>query len=118
MSVPAISAADGQWWKQLLPAGPTASDATVAADAVGAAAEPVAEATPVQVRKAVSEVNASLQSRSIGMQFEVNRDIHRVIVKVVDRKSGEVIRQMPNEEVVRFAMALGQASGVLVSQKA
>ena len=58
-----------------------------------------------------SEVNASLQSRSVGLQFEMDKDTDKVIVKVVDRASGEVIRQIPTEEVVRIAKVLGKAPG-------
>ncbi|WP_221885043.1 flagellar protein FlaG [Variovorax sp. DXTD-1] len=41
-----------------------------------------------------------------------------VIMSVVDYTSGEVIRQIPSEEVVRIAKVLGKAPGLLVSQEA
>lgn len=115
MSIPVISPADSQWWKQLLSGSPAD-----AASAIGAKsfAEPVKEATPMQIEHAVKEVNASLQSRSVGLQFELDREADKVIVKVIDRASGEVIRQIPTEEVVRIAKVLGNASGLLVSQAA
>ena len=40
-----------------------------------------------------------------------------MVTKVIDVESGEVIRQMPSEEVVRFSKALGKLQGLLVSQK-
>jgi flagellar protein FlaG len=39
-------------------------------------------------------------------------------VKVVDRASGEVIRQIPNEEVVRIAKLMREGNGLLVDQSA
>ncbi|RST49148.1 hypothetical protein EJI00_15215 [Variovorax sp. DXTD-1] len=39
-------------------------------------------------------------------------------MSVVDYTSGEVIRQIPSEEVVRIAKVLGKAPGLLVSQEA
>ena len=115
MSIPVSPAADGPWWMQAL-SEHTAGKA--APEAVAAPSDAVDEATPVQVAQAVKEVNASLQSRSVGLRFEMDEDTDKLIVKVVDRQSGEVIRQIPSEEVVRIAKVLGKAPGLLVSQQA
>lgn len=80
--------------------------------------EAVEESTPAQVESAVREVNAAFELRSIGLQFEIDQDTDKVIVKVVDRNSGEVIRQIPNEEVVRIAKVMGEMPGLLVDDAA
>ena len=42
-----------------------------------------------------------------------------LIVKVIDKESGELIRQMPTEEAVRIAKVLqGKLPGLLVSHQA
>jgi flagellar protein FlaG len=76
-----------------------------------------AEATSTQVSSAVAEINKSLQLASIGVQFEFDKEAHTMITKVVDVESGDVIRQMPSEEVVHVSKALGKLQGLLVSQK-
>ena len=63
-------------------------------------------------------VNAALETRSISLQFEIDKDTDKVIVKVVDQTNGVVIRQIPTEEVVRIAKVMGKAPGMLVSQQA
>jgi flagellar protein FlaG len=114
--VPSIPAKESPW-TQLL-AG-RASGAGASAAASSAAAEgAVDEATPVQVERAVHEVNAALVLREVGLQFEVDKDTDKLIVKVVDRASGEVIRQIPNEEVVRIAKLMSEGNGLLVDQSA
>ena len=122
MSIPVAPAADSsQWWMQMLSGRPSAIGAPAApqgVDAAEAAADAVEAATPTQVEQAVHEVNASLQNRSIGLRFEVDEDTDKVIVKVVERESGEVIRQIPSEEVVRIAKVLGNAPGMLMRQAA
>jgi flagellar protein FlaG len=118
MSIPVTPAADGQWWMQMLSERAAGAAAPASAESVAAPSNVVEEATPTQVAQAVREVNASLQSRSVGLQFEVDEDTDKTIVKVVDRASGEVIRQIPSEEVVRIAKVLGKAPGLLVSQEA
>ena len=111
--VPVIPAKESPWTQLLV--GRAAG--TVAA-ALDAASEPVEEATPTQIESAVREVNASLASRSISLQFEVDKDTDKLIVKVVDLTNGEVIRQIPSEEVIRIAKVMGKAPGILVSQQA
>jgi len=106
-----IPAKDSPWTQLLVgrAAGAAAADE---------AAEPVEEATPAQVETAVQAVNASLEMRSVSLQFEIDKDTDKVIVKVVDQANGVVIRQIPTEEVVRIAKVMGKAPGMLVSQQA
>jgi flagellar protein FlaG len=77
----------------------------------------VAKVSSTQVSDAVEEINKSLQLASIGVQFEFDKEAHTMITKVVDVESGDVIRQMPSEEVVHVSKALGKLQGLLVSQK-
>ncbi|WP_077001311.1 flagellar protein FlaG [Variovorax sp. KK3] len=116
MSIPVAAATDhNARWAQLVP---SRTGAAIAAEEVNAPADAVEAATPVQVERAVSEVNATLQMRSVGLRFEVDQDIDKVIVKVVDRDSGELIRQIPTEEALRIAKVLGRTPGLLMDQSA
>ena len=86
------------------------------------AVEPVretetAKATSTQLNSALAEINQTLKLASIGVQFEFDKEANTMVTKVMDVESGEVIRQMPSEEVVRFSKALGKLQGLLVSQK-
>lgn len=79
--------------------------------------EKLVEASSAQVSVAVAEINQSLKLASIGVRFEFDKEANTMVTKVMDVESGEVIRQMPSEEVVRFSKALGKLQGLLVSQK-
>lgn len=52
---------------------------------------------------AVEELNRSMRAWSTQLRFEVNRDANRVIVQVIDADSGEVVKTIPAESVVRAA---------------
>ena len=82
----------------------------------GRAAPAVAKPAPERERSALAEINESLRMSSIGVQFEFDKDADTMIVKVVDAESGDLIRQMPSEEVVRISRALGKLQGLLVHQ--
>jgi flagellar protein FlaG len=80
------------------------------------ATDAVQDATPVQTESALREVNASL--RAIGLEFQLDADTDRMVVKVIDRETGDVIRQMPSEEVIRVAKVLEKMQGTLIRQSA
>lgn len=113
IQLPLASAADSPWM-QLLAGTPAG---TAAAAPSGDAETP--KATSAQLERAVHDANESMALRSVDVRFEIDKDIDKVIVKVVDKSSGEVIRQIPSEEVVRIAKVLeGKLPGLLVSHGA
>ena len=98
-------------------AGGVEGMAALAGGAAGQAQDST-PAAPEALDDAVREINASMADQSIGVRFEVDDDTDRLVVKVVDRASGELIRQIPSEEVLRIAKLLGKVPGVLMSQNA
>jgi flagellar protein FlaG len=75
-------------------------------------------ASPGDVTQAVSRLSDYVQSVRRDLQFRVDEETDRVVVSVVDPESGEVIRQIPAEEVVAVARTLGQMQGLLINTKA
>ena len=43
--------------------------------------------------------------------------LNRYIVKVADEKSGEVIRELPSEAILKFARNLQELKGLLFDEK-
>jgi len=58
--------------------------------------------------QAVSQLNDFVQNVQRDLQFEVDNDLGETIVKVVDQKTQEVIRQIPDEVAMRLAEKLQQ----------
>ncbi|MBT2774545.1 flagellar protein FlaG [Halomonas sp. ISL-60] len=56
--------------------------------------------------------------RPHGLEFELSEETSRVITRVVDRESGEVIRQIPAEEVLDIAKRLEEMQGRIISIEA
>jgi len=53
-----------------------------------------------------------------GLEFSQDQDTGQIIVKMYDRESGELIRQIPAEETLAFLHRLTEGKkGVLVSRK-
>jgi len=75
-------------------------------------------ASSVEVKQAVSRLNNYVQSLRRDLQFRVDEATDRVVVTVINSESGEVIRQIPSEEVMAVAHSLEQAQGLLVNERA
>ncbi len=73
-----------------------------------------------QVKNAVSQLNKSSQAKSQGLEFSVDNDTKRTVVKVVDSGTGEVLRQIPSPEALEIAKSLESKSstGLLIQQTA
>jgi flagellar protein FlaG len=84
--------------------------------AVVGLAEKMSEAGPAHETVALAEINQTLKTASIGLQFEFAKEAGKMIAKVADVESGNVIRQIPSEEVVRILNALGKLQGLLMNQ--
>lgn len=81
---------------------------------------PVApQASNEQLKKAVEEINRAMQQSGRNLQFSVDSATDRVVVRLTDTETGEVIRQIPSEETLEIARSIGQfQQGLLLKQQA
>lgn len=75
-------------------------------------------ATQENVDQAVQQVNDMLQTLSQKLEFSVDKDTDAFVVKVVDKDTKELIRQIPSEEMLELAKALDKLQGLLIKDKA
>ena len=62
-------------------------------------------------------------SKTIGMtgqqvQFSVDNDTGKTVLRVTDAESGALLRQIPGDEALSMARILDRMQGVLIRQKA
>lgn len=76
------------------------------------------EPTKEVVAKAVEQLQAFVESMGRNLTFSIDQNTGYRIVRVVDPSTGELIRQMPSEEVLRIAQNMTQLNNALVSQRA
>lgn len=97
------------------PAAPAATDGKPTGKA---ASKEDAQAELKEVKQAVSDINKAMQFMSRQLEFSVDTDSERTIVKVIDQQTREVIRQMPTKEALEIGKALEKAQGLLIKQTA
>ena len=75
---------------------------------------------PAQLDAAREAANEALARIGSELAFEFDDELNRVIAKLIDRKTREVIRQVPSEAVLAIARALaeGEHSGAIVRARA
>jgi flagellar protein FlaG len=76
------------------------------------------EASRQELEEAVKQVNDFLKPINDSIQFNLDEDTGKTIVKVIDLATKDVIRQFPSEEMLSIAKAIDKMKGLLVQQKA
>ena len=69
-------------------------------------------------RQLARQINDFLKSSSSNVEFVVDGDSREVVVRVVDAQTGEIIRQIPSEEMLAISKSLDRMIGLLIQQKA
>lgn len=102
------------------PAAPVPARPVVAGEAAGDPA--VAAGQAEAARRAAEAASRALAEKGHQLAFEFDDTLGRVIVRLIDTQTGEVVRQVPSPEVLQIARALraaeGDARGVLLNAAA
>lgn len=84
--------------------------------------EAAQQPTPAQLQHVLDSLNKSMQQSNRSMEFSVDANTKRLVVKLTDTETGQLIRQFPSEEVLAIAQSidqyLSQHQGLLLKQKA
>lgn len=109
---------------------PTAGDTTPAARPVisrtGSSGEqkaPVKEETSSQkderaVKAEIERLQSSLGKHDISLKFVRDEKTETMVVQLVNSRSGESIRQIPNEVSLKLSAELGKLQGWILDQQA
>ncbi|MBK1693908.1 hypothetical protein CKO09_04030 [Chromatium weissei] len=93
-------------------------------------AQPVPTQTPVdasgnpspktieQVSQAVKRINEMMQNNQQMLTFALDQDSGRMVIRMIDSKTDELIRQIPNEETLKFAQYVDGLVGLIFNHKA
>ena len=78
--------------------------------------------TPPQekLKAALADLQSKVQSAAPDLQlsFSVDKDTDRPVVKVVDARTNEVIRQIPSKEILQLDKDIDKLQGLLLDKQA
>ncbi len=64
-----------------------------------------------EARKLAEEGNKILESVQRNLQFKIDDSTKQVVMSIVDKATGELIKQIPSEEVLALAQRLQETNG-------
>lgn len=99
------------------PASPPLRRAAPAAvPGLAAAAADQPRPSPAELRKAVEQSNQRLAEKGSELSFQLDDELGEVVVRLIDVKTKEVLRQIPSPEALAIAKALAarQERGALL----
>jgi flagellar protein FlaG len=70
------------------------------------------------LRDALNEVQERMDQMGTNLQFSMDKVAEDIVVKVTDKENGELIRQIPSEDVIKLRKKLEELSGLLFDEKA
>lgn len=71
-----------------------------------------------KLEEAIDKLNDMMRDGQRSLSFSVDDSAEKVVVRVVDVQTSEVIRQIPTEETLKFAEYLEGMVGLLFNDKA
>lgn len=76
------------------------------------------EPAPQQLQQALQTINRRLAGNT-SLEFSIDEGTRQTVVKIMDKDSGEVIRQIPSETALAIAESIGEfQKGLLLRQEA
>lgn len=70
-----------------------------------------------RIKNAVNDVNNKLKPTKTRCEFSYHEEVNRVSIKIRDRETDEIIREIPPEESIKVLEKIYEIAGLLVDEK-
>ena len=70
-----------------------------------------------RIESAVKRANNTMRMTKTSCQFQYHEETNRVSIKVIDKDTEEVIREIPSEEALELIQRMWEMAGILVDEK-
>lgn len=83
------------------------------------ASAPQPQPKPEQLQEAVQSMKLMVESKAPNtLAFSIDDSTGKTIVRITDVQTGEMIRQIPSEEMLAIARSIDKMQGLLLQQEA
>ena len=89
------------------------TEAVVLVDSI--AEQNKAQISAKQLEKVAQKLQDFVGEMNKGLEFSVDKDSGRDVIKVIDKNSGDLIKQYPTEEVLDLVAKLSEATGNFIN---
>jgi flagellar protein FlaG len=74
-------------------------------------------ASDKQIKDAISMANNKMRDRMTRCEFAYHDDTKRITIKVIDRETEEVIREIPPDDTLKMLEKMWEMAGLLVDER-
>ena len=101
------------------PAAPAAPAVSAVPKAPAIKVEPLVDPKQMRenLREAIEKLNDQVERNGRGLNFSVDDRLNRTIITVRSTATGEVVRTIPNEVVIKVAHNIEDIKGLLMDQR-
>ena len=105
--------------KPAAPAAPAVSAVPAVPKAPAIKVEPLVDPKQMRenLREAIEKLNDQVERNGRGLNFSVDDRLNRPIITVRSTATGEVVRTIPNEVVIKVAHNIEDIKGLLMDQR-
>lgn len=79
--------------------------------------EPQTPETPEHLKKMIAEMNRKISNSNEEAVFGVHERINRIMIKILDKDTKEVIKEFPPEKTLDMIASIWEMAGILVDEK-
>lgn len=69
------------------------------------------------IKEAIEDTNKKLESTDRKFEFSVNEETNDIIVKVINKETDEVIREIPSEKILDMVAKMMELAGLFVDER-
>lgn len=74
-------------------------------------------ASAEELSRTVEDLNNKLANEELRVSFSMDKDSNHFVVKIHDKATGELVRQIPSEETLKFAKNVEKGIGIIVDSE-
>lgn len=76
-----------------------------------------AQASEEHIKSEISKANSRLKSHNTKCEFGYHQETNRVTIKIVDKDTSEVIREVPPEQTLKMIQKMWELAGLLIDER-
>jgi len=70
-----------------------------------------------QVVRTIERANKALEGGSTTFQFAIHKDTSLISIKIIDKDTGKVLKEIPSEQTLEMVQKMWELSGMLVDER-
>ena len=75
------------------------------------------QVSPDQLKKMIEEMNKKINNSNEIAMFGIHEDTNRIMIKIMDKDTKEVIKEFPPEKTLDMIAKLWEMAGILVDER-